>query len=687
MKDYASTNIRNLAVVGHSGAGKTILTEAMLFNAGAINKMGAVESGSTVSDFDSEEQKRLMGISLTVNQVEYNQMKFNIIDAPGYTDFLGETANAVFACENSMLVVSADTGAGIGTEDAWDYAEKYGSHSMFFINKLDHENTDFMKTVEELKTLFGANIVPITIPVGQAEDFKGVVNVVTNKAYIYNGEKVSVEDVPADLADQVEEYRNALTEAAAETDEALMEKYFEEGALTQEELEKGLSEGIEQNSFIPAFAGSARSNIGVAEMMQFVQASVPGPDGFEYTLNDDETIKVSNDGAFCAYVFKSISDPYAGKLNYFKVIRGELTTSTALVNATQDRKEKLSHIGVSLGKEHSEVSKLCAGDIGVVSKMDDVHYGESLADAATPAIIKPVEFPRPKYTVAVEAENRKDEEKMGGNMKKLIADDPTMIMRRDSEVKQTLVSGLGEIQLDVLIKRIKERYGIGVVCKEKKIPYRETITKKGEGQGKYKKQSGGHGQYGDVHVRFEPGVTGSGFEFVDAIVGGTVPGKYIPSVEKGLRESFERGLLSGNPMIDVKATLFFGSYHSVDSSDMAFKMAASVVIKNIIPKCKPVILEPISKVEILVPESYMGDVMGDLNNKRGRILGMAAAKRGKQKISAEVPLAEMLKYPIELRSIAHGRGKYTIDFDHYARVPAEVQAKIMEDYQKSREED
>ncbi len=687
MKDYETKFIRNVTLAGHNGAGKTILTEALLYSAGATNKMGSIENGSTISDYDPEEQKRQMSINLTVNQFEYKKHKVNILDTPGYMDFVAEMASGIYVSENTLFVVSASSGIGVGTEDAWEYSDKFGTHKIVFVNKMDNEHTDFFKILDELKNTFEKIFVPITIPIGSAENLKGVVNVLEGKAYIYKDGKREETDIPSELANKIEEIKTAIIEAAAETDEELMNKYFEEGTLSPEEISKGIVEGIKQNSFVPVLAGAAKKNIGVIELLDFIVKCLPSPEGFTYKTEDDKEIKVSPDGKFVGFVFKSVSDPYAGKLNYFKVIRGELTTATNVINASQDRHEKISHLNVSLGKEHKEVSKLCAGDIGVVAKLDTVHYGDTLSDASEPVKIKRIELPKPIYTVALEADSRKDEEKLGGNIMKLIADDPTLSIKRDAELKQTLLSGMGEIQLEVLVSRLKDRYGVNVKLKEPRIPYRETIEKKAEAQGKYKKQTGGHGQYGDVHIRFEPLPRGSGFEFVDAIVGGVVPARFIPSVEKGLKEALQKGFLAGYPMVDIKATLFFGSYHSVDSSDLAFQVAASLAFKNAMPNCKPVILEPIMKVEVIVPEEYMGDVMGDINNKRGKILGMEAVGKGKQKIKAEVPMAEMTKYPIELRSLARGRGKFTMEFSHYEKVPPHIQEKIIEEAKKWREEE
>ncbi len=686
MKDYETKSIRNLALVGHNGAGKTSFNEALLFNAGAVNKMGSTPSKNTVSDYDPEEQKRQMSISLTVNQCEYKKHKLNIIDAPGYEDFVAEKRSAIYVSENALLLIDATSGIGVGTENAWDYGVKTGTHNLCFINKLDKENTSFPPLVEQLNQTFGANFVPITIPVGEADSFRGVVNVLTQKAYIYDGGKVKEEEIPSEMKDKVEEIRTAIIEAAAETNEALMEKYFEEGTLTPEEISQGIEKGIRNNTFVPVFAGSASLNIGIREFMDFCLQCLPSPEGFSYKTSEEKEISTNEKDPFCAFVFKSTADPFAGQLSFFKVIRGSITGGDSVVNVAKERTEKVNHLSVAKGKEHQEVSRLNAGDIGVLTKAESVGFGDTLCDPSDAVQIKPIELPKPIYTVSMKCASRQDEEKLSGNLAKLIADDPTLSLKRDSELSQTLLSGMGEIQVEILVSRLKTRYSVNIDLHPPRVHYRETIEKTVEAQGKHKKQSGGHGQYGDVHIRFEPLPKGSGFEFVDAIVGGAIPSKFIPSVEKGLIESMQKGFLAGYPVVDIRATLYDGTFHNVDSSDLAFKIAASLSFKTAMGKANPILLEPIMKMEILVPEEYMGDVMGDLNTKRGKILGMDADENKKQKIRAEVPHAEVLRYPIELRSLARGRGSFTIEFSHYEKVPSHIQQQIVEETKKIQEE-
>lgn len=688
MKIYETENLRNIGIIGHGSCGKTTLTEAMAFNAGLIDRMGKIEEGSTISDYDLEEVKRKISISTSLIPLELNHCKMNLLDVPGYFDFIGEMIAAFKVIDNALIVVDAVAGMEVGTQKACSFVKDYKMPSMIFINKMDRENANFKKTLEQLRVFFGNLIVPFEIPMGEQEDFNGVINVVDMKARKRNGQKCVDDKIPEGMKEEIQPYREMIIEAVAQTSEELMEKYFDGEELTNEEIYNGLRNGVLEGELIPVVCGSATLNIGVETLMDMLINFFPSP---KYSKpveavnpQSQEEIKryYTTSESFSAFVFKTIADPYVGKLSLFKVISGSLTPNGEVYNITQGKKEKLNHLYLLKGKKQIEVKKLNAGDVGAFSKLQYTVTGDTLCDPENPVIFETIDFPEPTIAQAIFPRAKGDEDKLGMALQRLREEDPTFRITRNNETKETLISGLGEMHLEIISKHLQNKFGVEVELKDPKIPYRETIKARAKAEGKHKKQSGGRGQYGHVFLELEPfRDEEKEFEFVDKVVGGAVPRQFIPAVEKGLRECIKGGVLAGYPVTGVRFTLYDGSFHSVDSDEMSFKMAASLAYKKGMLQAKPVLLEPIYHVEITVPESYMGDIMGDLNKKRGRVLGMEPLN-GKQKIIAEAPLAEMAKYATELRSMTQARGEFTMKFARYEEVPSYLSGKIIEDTKK-----
>ncbi len=686
MKNYSSNAVRNIVLMGHSGCGKTTITEAALFTTGAIKRFGKVADGNTTSDYDSEEIKRKVSISTSVIPIEWKDTKINFLDTPGYFDFAGEVASAISVADEALIVVSAKSGVEVGTEKAYEYAKEEGIPRLFFINQMDDENADFERVLGQLTDKFGSGIVALQIPfVDEAKNGKGFINVITKEATLLVGGKLEKCDIPADLVDEVEELRANLVETAAGGTEELMEKYFEEGDLTIEEIYKGLEAGIMENGVAPVVCGAAASGYGIEVLLNtiknFLPPSVKARPDFAYTVpGSDEVVdaKCDPDGKFKAFVFKTISDPYVGRLNIFKVLSGTMKKDGTYYNPAKDCMEKAAHIYVLRGKEQIEVDELCAGDIGALSKLANTFTQDTLCDKAETVLITPMELPESVHYMAIVPKGKGDEDKISNALNKIKEEDLTVKTEVNPETKQTLVYGLGEQHLDVLVNKLKNKYKIEVELIKPIIPYRETIKGKAEVRGKYKKQSGGHGQFGDVVMVFEPsGDLSTPYVFEEKIFGGSVPKQYFPAVEKGLQEAVLAGVLAKYPVVGLKATLIDGSYHPVDSSEMAFKMATSVAYKEGVPQAKPTILEPIASVKVTIPDEYTGDVMGDINKRRGRILNMGPVN-GKTVVSAEVPLAEMYKYCTDLRSMTRSLGSYTYKFERYEEAPVEVQQKVIE---------
>lgn len=694
MKEYNIENVRNIGIIGHGGTGKTSLTEAILFDCKEIDRIGRVEDGTTVCDYDPEEKKRQISISVAVAPCEYNSHRLNFVDTPGYFDFVGELIQGLKAVDAAIINTCAVSGLQVGTEKAWDYVNKFGIPRLFFINKLDRENANFDKVFNDVKNKFGMSVVPVQIPIGREAGFKGVVDIIEMKAKVYDAKaKTMIDgDVPSDMVSMINEYRNALMEAVAETDEALLDKYLGEGELSNEEIIMGLRKGISSCDIAPVFCGSAVANIGIHTLLDSVVKYLPSPsakgsyDGINPKNKEKAQRNANPKDPFSAVVFKTIADPFIGRLSLFRVLSGTINSDATFYNSTQDKTEKINMLYIMKGKNQIPVSKLQAGDIGAIAKLQYTMTGDTLCDSQQPIVYGGFEFPQPCISMTVFPKSKGDEDKISSGLHKLREEDPTFAISRDVENAEMIVSGLGELHIEVIANKLKNKFGADVTLDTPKIPYRETIKKMADVQAKYKKQSGGHGQYGDVSIKFEPQYETEDLVFVDAIVGGVVPRQYIPAVEKGLREAMRKGVLAGFPVINLKATLHYGSYHPVDSSEMAFKTAASMAYKKGLKEATPIILEPIVHMEITVPDEYMGDIMGDMNRRRGKVLGMEP-QNGMQVVITEVPMAEVFKYATDLRSMTQARGSFTMKFERYEEVPSIIAQKIIESAHKEEEEE
>lgn len=691
MKSYTIENLRNIGLIGHGGSGKTSLIEALLYHTGNTDRLGKVEDGTTVSDFDPEEKKRGISLSASIAPIEFNNTKINLVDIPGYFDFSGELIQGMRAVDVATIVVSGVSGVKVGTEKAWDYCNKIKLPRTFFINKLDRENSSYDRTLAQLKEKFGISVVPVQYPIGVEDELKGVINVISKKARIHDSKtKEIIEvDVPEELLDKIDECKRMIMEAVAETNEELLDKYFSEGELSDQEIYNGLIEGCASGDIAPVMCGSALKVIGMRCFLEDVVECFPSP---KYSIpqkalnvKDDEEvfINLDEDKPFSALVFKTIADPFVGKISLFRVITGKLNNEITVVNSNKDKTEKLANIFFMRGKNQIPTKEVIAGDIAAVAKLQYTETGDTLCDINNKIIYDKMNFPKPNISMSVLPKSKGDEDKISASLQKLLEEDPTFTVTRDTENAETIISGIGETHLEVIASKLKNKFGAEVILRTPKVPYRETIKGVADVQGKHKKQSGGHGQYGDVKIKFEPRKDGEiELEFVDNVVGGVVPRNFIPAVEKGLRECMDKGVLAGYPVVSLRATLHDGSYHPVDSSEMAFKMATSIAFKKGLEQAKPILLEPIMKVEICVPDEYMGDIIGDINKRRGRVLGMEQ-DGNLQKVNAEVPLAEMFKYTTDLRSMTQARGSFTSEFERYEEVPEAESKKIIEENAKN----
>ena len=693
MKDYKINNLRNVGIIGHSSSGKTSLAEALLFTSKTIDRLGRVEDGITTSDFDPEEKKRQISLSTSILPIEWQKIKINLVDTPGYFDFEGEQIQGMRAVDVATIVVCGATGVQVGTEKAWDYCNKIKLPRNFFINKLDREHSSFEKVLNQLKDSFGIGVVPIQYPIGNGENFRGVVNVITKRARIYNKKTNSMEiaEVPSELVDKVNECKDMIIEAVAQTDEELLEKFFNGEELTDIELYEGLINGCANGEIAPVMCGSATRAIGINTLLEDIVECFPSPKyaipqkAIDVNKNEEVYIKLEEDKPFSAFVFKTIADPFVGKISLFRVITGRLNDEVVVSNTNKNKTEKLSHIFFLRGKNQIPTKEIVAGDIGAVAKLQYTETGDSLCDTNYKLIYDKMNFPKPMLSMAVLPKSKGDEDKISQALTKLKDEDPVFIIKRDIENAETIVSGIGETHLEVIASKLKNKFGVDVILQEPKIPYRETIKGKSDVQGKHKKQSGGHGQYGDVKIKFENRNDGvEELDFIDKVVGGAVPRNFIPAVEKGLLECMKHGILAGYPVISLRATLYDGSYHPVDSSEMAFKVAASLAYKKGLESAKPILLEPIMNVSVLVPDEYMGDIIADINKKRGRVLGMEPDNK-LQKITFEAPMVEMIKYATDLRSITQARGSFVMTMERYEEVPESEVAKIIENAKKLKE--
>lgn len=695
MKEYNPDAIRNLAFIGHGGSGKTTIAELLLYTAGEINRIGKVEEGNTTSDYNPNEIERQISISSTPLHLEWNNTKVNMIDTPGYSDFIGQVISSLHVVETAVAVVKSAEGVEVGTEAAWDYVKQYELPAAVIINKVDNEHSAFNETVQVIKDHLSSDATVITLPVKEGLNFTTVVDLIKMKAFTYGeagSKKVTEEEIPADLKNEVETMREELIEKVAESSEELMNKFFEEGTLNEDDLTKGLKAAILNRSLVPVFAVSATKGVGLNNFLDFAVNYFPSPveappAKAKLKGKDEVEVKCDPKGEVAAFVFKSLSEQHVGELSIFRVYSGTIETGMDLLNASNENAERLGQLSFLNGKHRTEVDKIVAGDIGAVVKLKDTHTGNSLTSKNYPVVFEPIKFPDPVIRGAIKPKAKGDEDKISSGLHTVHEEDPTLSVHFDPELGQTIVTGQGELQLSLAVKLLKDRYGVEVELVEPRIPYRETIKATCDvAEYKHKKQSGGRGQYGHVLLKLEPLPRGAGFEFVDAIVGGVVPGRFIPAVEKGLKEITSKGILTGSKVIDVKVTLFDGSFHNVDSDEVSFKIAASQAFKKGFLAAKPVILEPIYDITVKVPEEYMGDVMGDISSRRGKISGMDA-EGPFQVIKAKVPLSELYKYSTHLRSLTSGRGMHTRAFSHYEEVPKDVEAKIIEEYQKSKEEE
>ena len=689
MKVYNPQDIFNIALVGHGGEGKTTLTEAFLFNSGATERMGKVEDGNTVTDYDPEETKRQFSIGLALAPVEWENKKYNFIDVPGYFDFVGETVAAYNLCDSALIVMSPKDTVPVGAEKAHAYCDKHNIPRAFVINQIDKENTDYMKAIAALQDKYSPEITPVQLPIMQGEKFVGVVDIIEMKAVMFDGK---TGEIPADLSAEADTLRELLIENAAGNDEELMEKYFDGQELSKDDILKGLKEGIAGGTIAPVFATAASVNLGVKTLMSELKSLMPSAADMPDTPAQDKSgadISVKRDSAapFAAQVMKTIADPFVGKISIIKIFSGSLTSDMTVMNATSEKNEKASNMGTMRGKKMINVDKLNAGDIGALAKLQATSTGDTLCAAGNVVKFGALDFPEPCISLAVTAKKQGDEEKVFAGLHRFEEEDPSFTVSSNTETGDTLVNGMGEMHLEIILNKLKNKFGAEGQLNEPRVPYRETIRKAADAEGKHKKQSGGAGQFGVVYIKFEPILDGSAdFEFVNKIVGGVVPKEFIPAVEKGLRESITTGVLAGYPMVNIRATLFDGKYHPVDSKEVAFKSAARLAYKAACAKADPVILEPIMKAEVTIPDEYMGDVIGDMNRRRGRILGMNPVD-GQQVVEAEVPMSEMTKYATDLRSMSQAKGSFKLTFERYEELPAQMAAKVIEQAKKDAEEE
>jgi len=685
MKEYTTEQIRNVVLLGHGSSGKTSLAEAMLFHSGATNRMGRVDDGSTVTDFDEEEIRRKISLSLSLAPCEWKKFKINVLDTPGYTDFVGEAISAIHVADVGLMVVDAVSGVEVGTELVWARADARELPRMVLINKMDRENANFGRTLEALRNTFEGNFVPVQLPIGSQADLEGVVDLISMKAR--RGADDQAGDIPPDMADQAKEYRVAVMEAAAEGDDELIMKYLEGEELTDAEIRRGLKAAVAAGSAIPVFLAAATKSIGISALMDNIVALAPAPDDLPpVSVDGAEGKEITADaaGPLAALVFKTMADPYVGKLSYFRVYSGTLAGDSRYLNTRVSEEDRFGQLYVMRGKEQLPVSKLVAGDIGAVAKLSQSLTGDTVCDRGRPLTIPRPVFPHPLYSVAVTPKTQADSAKMGPTLTRLTEEDPTLSWRQELSTKQMILSGMGDAHLDIAVRRMVNRFAVGVETEAPKVPYRETITRIFSTQYRHKKQTGGAGQFAEVHVRVEPLPRGEQFDYVWEVFGGRISGSFSSSIEKGIKSVMEQGVIAGYPVVDVRVAVTDGKEHPVDSKDIAFQIAGREVFKLAVQGAGPVLLEPVCSVEITVPEDYTGDVIGDLNTKRARVMGMDQAG-GKTIVKAEAPLAEMQRYATDLRSFTQGRGLFSMEILRYDEVPAHITQQIIEQSKRERE--
>ncbi len=694
MKVYDPKEIRNIAFAGHGGTGKTTLTSAMLFTSKAVTRFGKTEDGTAPTDYEEDEIEKKLSISTGIACLEWDKIKINILDTPGYGNFIAESRGGIRVSDCVGVLVSGVSGVEVMTAKSWDYINEFEKARIFVINKMDRENANFEKSLSSIKENFGREATPVMIPIGEQKDFTGIIDLLKMKAHIYSNDEsgnFKEEEIPSNYIEIAKKMRGELVEMVAELDEKLMEKYFESGDLSVEEIESVLKKGMVERKIYPVLCCSAAKNIGTSDLLNFIRDFVPSypecpkekarsADGNEIEISKESSSPVA------LFIFKTISDPTQGRISVFKVMDGTLQIDSSLINSKNGSQERMAGIFYMRGKERIKSETMPVGDIGAVMKLKETQMGDTLCAKERIISFEPVKYPLPAISFAVEPKSRGDEEKIMSALQKMVEEDPCFKIGRDPQTKELLVSGSGTQHIETVIQRAQKRYGIEMVMKQPKVPYKETIKGKAEVHARHKKQTGGHGQFADIQIRMEPLPRGTGFKFIDEIFGGAVPRNFIPAVEKGMLEALEAGVLAGYPVVDFSVTLFDGQYHPVDSSEMAFKIAAHLGFKEAMEKARPTLLEPVMNVEVIVPDECMGDVMGDLNSRRGRIMGMTQ-KGQNQVIKAQVPLSEMLTYASTLKSLTADRGSFTMEFSSYEEVPAQLQQKIIEEAKKAKEEE
>jgi elongation factor G len=687
MKEHKAEELRNVALLGHGGSGKTSLSEAMLFDTGTTTRLGKVEERNTVSDYDEEEQSRGFSVNCAVLPCEWRNSKLNILDVPGYMDFVGEVKNAIRAADGALLLVDGASGVEVGAELQWAFLEEAAVPRMVMINKMDRDNASFGRTLEQLRAKFEKTFVPIQLPIGAQQAFVGVVDLVSMKAYMGADGKEAA--IPADMQSEVADARQQMMEFAAEADDDLMMKYLDGEELSNDELRGALAQGSQRGQFILVLAGAGARNIGVRTALDALVDYMPSPTQVERKAKqggaeEERVLAADAAGPLVAQVFKTLADPFVGKLTYFRVFSGTASSDSRWFNANKGAEERVGQVFMIRGKEQTTVPAVKAGDIGVVAKLSVTSTGDTLCDRGAPYVMPPIVYPEPLFSVAVFPKTKADLDKLGASLARLVDEDPTLRVERNAETNETILSGMGESHIQIAARRLAQKFGVDIITEVPTIAYRETITRSASAQGRHKKQTGGRGQFGDAWVRFDPLERGAGFEFTSEVFGGAVPKQYIPAVEKGIREIMPTGILAGYPTVDFRAVIYDGSFHAVDSSELAFKLAAHLAFKAAIPDANPVLLEPVMHIEVTVPEEFMGTILGDLNTRRARVLGMEQ-KRGNGVVTALVPLAEIQRYATDLRSMTQARGIYAQKFSHYDIVPAQLVEKIAEEARKRAE--
>ena len=677
--------IRNVVLLSHQGAGKTSLVESMLFTSGAIQRLGSVADGTTTSDYDPLEIERHMGVNLSLLPTQWQAMKLNIIDTPGYADFVGEARSGLRVAEGAIIAVCAASGVEVGTEQMWSDAEKGGLPRLIFVNKMDRDNADFLSTLKGIQAKLSPKCMPVQVPIGSQKDFQGVIDLVTMKAYI--GTDSQEAEVPSALREQAEASREKLVEAAVEADDELINKYLEGESIDNEEVFAAIRKSTIAGKLVPVFAGSALKGIGTQQILNGICSYLPSPEengaipAKNVSTGDQEELKPDSESPLAGLVFKTTADPYVGKLSYFRIYSGIISSNSQIWNANKNSMERIGQLFTMLGKNQQTVPQIAAGDIGAVAKLSVTTTGDTLCARERPVILPGIEFPKANFSMSIQPQAKSDLDKMSTVLPRICEEDPSLQTRREADTNEFIISGVGDNHLEITREKIRRKFGVDVKLDLPKIPYKETITTSTKTEYKHKKQTGGHGQYGHVLLELEPLPRGGGFEFVEKIFGGAIPQNYIPSVEKGVNEARQEGVLAGYPVVDVRVTLYDGSFHPVDSSDIAFKIAGAQALKKGLSQGQPVLVEPIMKLTITVPESYTGDITSDLNTKRGRVLGMNPGN-GVNVIEAQAPYAELLRYALNLRSLTQGRGSFVMEFDHYEEVPAHLSQKITADKQK-----